>query len=435
MPVAPSVVSMSQRYALLVACLVGMLATSSAARASENPLNSSEKRDTESSPPPPPAGKTDFTIVPVVGGSTDIGIGGGFFAGLTRDNPKFVPYVWNLEAAGFLSVDTKNGAVDLPFADIYAKLSVVHFLGAPLRLEVRPSFTDELTLYYYGMGNASSATPPPGQTMQQYFEYARRHPELFVDVRFKVLDHFAGRVGVHYVETWFDIPNDSKLGIDLRNGSPEVKSLIGPTAGAIADAVFRYGLQLDTRDNETSPHKGTFDELALNISPGGTAALPYRYGEASANLRAYTPLFSKRVTLAARAVADVLFGDVPLYELSRAVDTYALGGSNGVRGIPAQRYYGKVKILGNLEVRAKLFDFHAFGKALTVAGAAFFDGGRVWADTTPQPALDGTSFGLKYGAGGGLRLMSGSAFVLRGDLAWSPDATPIGGYLVAGEIF
>ncbi len=31
--------------------------------------------------------------------------------------------------------------------------------------------------------------------------------------------------------------------------------------------------------------------------------------------------------------------------------------------------------------------------------------------------------------------MSGTAFVLRGDIAWSPDATPIGGYVAAGEIF
>jgi hypothetical protein len=59
----------------------------------------------------------------------------------------------------------------------------------------------------------------------------------------------------------------------------------------------------------------------------------------------------------------------------------------------------------------------------------------VWADTRPQPALDGTGLGLKYGVGGGLRLGSGGSFVLRGDIAWSPDATPIGGYLIAGEIF
>lgn len=155
----------------------------------------------------------------------------------------------------------------------------------------------------------------------------------------------------------------------------------------------------------------------------------------SANLRGYVPLFSPRLTLAVRVVGDVFFGDTPLYELSRAVDTYAIGGSNGVRGVPAQRYYGKVKVFGNVELRAKLFDFKAFGKALTVAGALFFDGGRVWADTSPQPDLDGHGLGLKYGTGGGLRLKSGTAFVLRGDIAWSPDAMPIGGYLVAGETF
>ena len=147
-----------------------------------------------------------------------------------------------------------------------------------------------------------------------------------------------------------------------------------------------------------------------------------------------------RVTLAGRVVGDLLFGDVPLYELSRAVDTYAIGGSNGVRGVPAQRYYGKAKVFGNVELRGKLFDFRAFGKALTLGAAAFLDGGRAWADTTPQPELDGAAnlknaFGLKYGAGGGLRLMSGTAFVLRADVAWSPDATPIGAYVVAGEIF
>jgi outer membrane protein assembly factor BamA len=283
------------------------------------------------------------------------------------------------------------------------------------------------------MGNASSATPPAGQS-RQYFEYARMHPELLADVRFKIVDHFAGRVGLRYVETLYDIPADSKLGQDLRSASPEVKSLIGPTRDEGA-ALFRYGLQFDDRDNEVSPHKGTFDEVAFNWSPGGTPDLPFRYGEASVNLRGYVPLFTRRLTLAVRVVGDLLFGDVPFYELSRAVDTYAIGGSNGVRGVPAQRYYGKVKVFGNAEIRAKLFDIHLFGKPFTVGAAGFFDGGRVWADTTPHPELDGRGVGLKYGVGGGARLMSGTAFVLRADIAWSPDATPIGGYVVAGEIF
>jgi hypothetical protein len=66
---------------------------------------------------------------------------------------------------------------------------------------------------------------------------------------------------------------------------------------------------------------------------------------------------------------------------------------------------------------------------------AFLDGGRVWADTRPAPELDGATAGLKYGVGGGLRVQKGETFVLRADLAWSPDARPIGAYLLAGQLF
>ena len=131
----------------------------------------------------------------------------------------------------------------------------------------------------------------------------------------------------------------------------------------------------------------------------------------------------------------MLFGDPPFAELPRFEDTYAVGGSNGVRGVPQERYYGKVKVFGNVELRVKLLDFHAFSKLWGFGFETFFDGGRVWADTSAHPELDGTGFGLKYGVGGGLRLSSGTAFVIRGDLAWSPDAKPIGAYITGGEMF
>ena len=399
--------------------------------AAENPLNSSEQPGAATMDSRPVGGRNEFTVVPAAGGSTDIGVGGGFFAALTRNQAGYAPYVWNVEAAGFVTFLPRDGGLTVPYTDIYSKLTVNRFLGGPIQLDLRPSFTDEQALYYYGMGNASSAVPPIGQSAK-YFQYARVHPELLFDVRFKVLDHLAGRVGARYVETGFGIPANSKLGDDARSGSPEVKALIGPT-GTEGAALFRYGLQFDDCDNQVSPHKGTFDEVSFNWSPGGTTHLPFRYGEVSVNLRGYFPLFSPRVTVAGRVVGDVLFGDVPFYELSRAVDTYAIGGSNGVRGVPAQRYYGKVKVFGNIEIRARAFDFRLFGKPLTIGAAVFLDGGRLWADTTPQPALDGGALGMKYGVGGGLRLMSGTAFVLRADVAWSPDATPIGGYVVAGR--
>jgi hypothetical protein len=413
--------------------VVCAFATLSSPALADNSLNSSEKAPPVSRATEAPRAHTDFTIVPVVGGSTDIGVGGGFFSGLTRNKIGQDPYVWNLEAAAFVSFGLTNGGVNLPYIDGYSKLTITRFAGSPHQIEIRPSFTDEETLYYFGMGNASAARPPAGESLT-YFRYARIHPSVVADLILKIVDHWAARTGIRFTETWLHIPAHSRLASDFRDGSPEVKALIGET-GTQSVLLFRQGLRFDNRDNEVTPHKGTIDEIEFKWSPGGTSAFPFRYGEASINLRWYVPLFSPRLTLAARIVGDVLFGDPPFYELSRFEDTYAVGGASGVRGVPAQRYYGKVKVFGNAEVRARLWDFSFFGKPMTLGLAAFFDGGRVWADISPQPELDGTGFGLKYGVGGGLRLMSGTAFVLRGDVAWSPDALPIGGYLAAGEIF
>jgi hypothetical protein len=397
----------------------------------DNALNSSEKPD-KTQKPAGPDGKTEFTLLPGVGGSTDIGVGGGFMT-LTRLQAGYVPYVWNLEGAWIATGIVQDGRVKVPYNDGYLKLTVDQFLGAPARFDIRPSFTDEEVLYYYGMGNASNATPPAGQPIH-YFGYGRVHPSLFLDLASRIRDHLSGTLMLRYTASELHIDDGTKLADDRANGSPEVKKLIGPTAGLQSVALLGYSVAFDTRDNEISPHRGTWDEASVNVSPGGTADFPYRYAELEAVARAYVPLGS-RVTLAMRVAGDVLVGNPPFAELPRWGDSYAVGGQSGVRGVPAQRYYGKVKVIGNIEARARFFHFRLLGKRLTLGGAAFADGGRVWADTTPHPELDGTGLGIKYGLGGGLRLSSGTAFVLRADVAWSPDATPVSGYVTAGEIF
>ncbi len=294
---------------------------------------------------------------------------------------------------------------------MYVQLTVPRFLGLPLRLEIRPHYSWETTLGYYGMGNASSAVAPPGAPAT-YFEYGRLHPEISIALRWRVVDHVGGRAGALYTQNWIQVADNSKLADDLKNGSAETKGLLGSTA-AHGVGLVTAGIQWDNRDNEVSSHSGSFDTIDVKFSPGGTKETPYRYGQATAIERAFIPIWNPRIVLAGQLVGDVLVGSPPFYELSRFDDTYAIGGMSGVRGVPGQRYYGKVKVLGNVELRTELVSFHALGKPLLFGAVAFFDGGRVWADTSSQPALDGTfnrtGVGLKYGVGGGLRLQSGSA--------------------------
>lgn len=400
--------------------------------ASGDPLNSSDTagRDPEEASV---AGKTEVNVVPVVGGSTDVGVGGGAFIGIARVKRGYAPYLWNLEGAGTITFLPKNGSVESPYQDVYAKLTIPRFLGAPMQLELRPSYTWEQTLGYYGVGNASGATAPAGKG-SDYFMYGRMHPAGDVLGRIRIVDHVAAVVGARYTHNWIQFADDSKLAADMKSTDAETQSLLGPTSPHSV-VLFRYGLQLDTRDDETSTHSGTFDEASLKLSPGGIESMPYRYGQANFTGRVFVPIWRPRITLATRFVFDALFGDPPFYELSRFDDTYALGGANGVRGIPAQRYSGKIKAFGNAELRTELVTFHALKKEMTFGAVAFFDAGRLWADWKSEPALDGTGIGLKYGTGGGLRLQSGQAFVIRLDVAWSPDATPIGAYFGAGQVF
>ena len=417
--------------ALCIAIAPKALATegnADALNSTDKPTNKSDTSDRRV------GGHNDFNIVPVVGGSTDVGIGGGYFAGLAHIEEGYDPYVWNIESSGFLSFKAREGGgVLLPYQDLYAKLTIPRFWSRSLRLEIRPSYTAETTIHYYGLGNASSAATP-AQASDTYLEYARVHPQVEIDLRWSLADHVIGRTGARYVQNWIDTNDSSKLVDDMRNGSPETKKLLGGTA-AHAVALFSYGLQWDNRDNEASTHEGMFHSLIVRLSPGGAGMFPYRYAETALLAHGFVPLWKHHITLAARVVGDVLFGDAPFYELARFDDTYALGGTTGVRGVPAGRYYGKVKAFGNVELRSEIVSFHALGKPLVFGVTAFFDGGRVWADTSPQPELDGRGLGLKYGTGGGVRVQSEASFVLRADVAWSPDAAPVGIYVAAGQMF
>ncbi|HYP76469.1 MAG TPA: BamA/TamA family outer membrane protein [Polyangiaceae bacterium] len=415
---------------------------SSAAFAAD-PLNSNNRPDEQPAPitAPPDARhpddegpRTEVNVVPVLGGSTDLGFGGGYFAGFARVRKGAVPYIWNIDSSGLITFKySERSGFTSPYQDLYARLTIPRLFGSPLRLEVRPSYTWE-SIDYFGMGNASSRQNADDNPNPDYSKYQRGHPQFDVDVRVRIVDHLAGRVGFRYIYNAIRVPEDSQLAEDLQNGSAEVKQLIGGTESHSV-ALFKYGIQFDTRDNETSTHSGTFDTLDLKLSPGGTEAFPYSYAEATLNLRGFVPLGSKRVTLAVRAVGDWMFGNVPFYELARFDDTYALGGTTGVRGVPAQRYYGKRKVLGNLELRLEVAKFRALGKALALGAVPFFDAGRVWADSDAQPELDGQGLGIKYGYGAGLRLQSGSSFVVRLDVAASPDANPVSGYFSAGQMF
>jgi outer membrane protein assembly factor BamA len=380
--------------------------------------------------------KTEFGIVPLAGGNTDYGLGGGFLTNLAGLDPAVSPYAWRLEAAAFVTFKAKDAAPSEwvnPYQDYYFLLTVPHFLHDRLRLELRPSYTRETTQLYYGLGNASPA--PPDEIPSRDF-YGREHPTLSTRLRWAVAGDLFVELGAAYTENWFALDPQSTLAADMNTGAPAVRALLG-TATRHGVLLAENALIYDSRDSEIAPRRGQYHQLKLRTSPAAGDHLPYQYGQVNATVRFYVPFApaAGRFGLAIRVVGDWQFGNVPFYELARYEDTFAFGGVNGVRGIPGQRYYGRIKLFSNVELRSRLLDFTLLRKPYALGGALFTDFGRLWTDFGAHPELDGSGLGLKYGLGGGLRLQQGKTFMIRVDVAWSPDARPLGAYLTAGHAF
>lgn len=385
--------------------------------------------------PPPAAGShRELNWVPVAGGDSDVGLGVGEVADWARLEPGHAqPFKWRLENGAFITFNLQHGDVIVPFQDYYFLLTWVDLGPAHTRLDVRPAFTDERTLKYYGIGNASAL--PPATVDIRDTEYRRIHPTLLVEARSKLGGAWYALLGNVYTQNWLDVPSTSLLARDRQLGSAEVKSFMRGFDPHAVDLI-ELALGYDSRDSEIVTRHGMYHFIEARLSPAVPGWLPYAYVQLDATAQFYATPVPRWLTVSWRGVADVMMGDPPIYELARFDETPAIGGSKAVRGVPAQRYYGKVKLFQNLEARSELFPFKLGKKSMVLGVAAFLDGGRSWTEISrAHPDLDGTGWGLKYGIGGGLRLQEGQTFVVRADVAWSPDAQPVGAYFAAGEIF
>ncbi len=183
--------------AALVAFVLALLCPTSAR--AEDPLNSSSGMKPVELTVPSGESSTEFNILPVVGGSSDIGIGAGFFAGLARIKPGYEPFLWNLQSASLFTFKLEGGTVTLPYQDLSLKLTVPRLFGAPIRMEILGAYTWETTLRYNGIGNASEMRMPVGAGAD-YDRYKRLHPQIDVSFRVRLVDHVALRFGGRYVQ-------------------------------------------------------------------------------------------------------------------------------------------------------------------------------------------------------------------------------------------
>lgn len=388
--------------------------------------------------------KTRYELAgfPILGGNTDIGFQLGAAATLTRFYNDVFPYEWNVDLLLSASAKSDEG-LRLVQQSHVLRLDAPDLLEGRARLDTRLSFQRTINAGYFGVGNAAPATPAsdpcaPGRRFQYLQEEGRVRGIGRIHTPVQGLDVALG----------FNLRGEdpsvycgSKLAADLAPSQPggtpavvggEPTFLGGGSAGAM----------LDTRDSEFITTRGIFYQLGVS-GTGGTAE-HVGYGEVAAVLAHYAPLGGPFI-FAGRFVGSLQFGRVPFYDLQQGgvfEPQYLFGSENGVRGVPAGRYAGQIKILSNLEIRSTPFPkFHLLGQLFRIGTTTFFDVGRVWSGYSAASTADGTSVGLKFGAGGGLFLQWGEAAIFRVEAAYSPDAVaenpslPIGIYVSDGLMF
>jgi len=376
---------------------------------------------------------TEFAALPIVGADSDVGIGGGVIASLARVRPDLEPHLWRLEAVGMTTVKQVEGDWDVRYADLSLMLSLPHVIRDRLGLTLRASYTQETALSYYGMGNAAQVTGsrPEGDA---YYAFDWTHPRAEATAEIQLGGSFELSTGASYTHNRITAPAQGQLAVDSQSPDAELRHLteLVPEHDVVT---FSVGLNWDTRDDEVSPERGHYHSLRFDLSPSTGEQVPYRWMRTDLVLRQYVPLWPDRLVAAARLLGDALFGQPPFYELARFDSSFAVGGTRGMRGVPAPGYYGMLKLIANLELRARLFSLDLFDKDYDFGMVAFTDFGRVFADYGSLSELDGPGLGVKVSLGAGVRVRAGKSFVLRADVAASPGEGSTAAYLTAGHLF
>lgn len=380
----------------------------------EDATGGSGRTNTLDRPPEEKKG-LDAIGVPLVSYNSDLGWGFGLVGGGYYYSPGYLPYRHAIAGQGFI---TTRGV-----QNHWLRYDGPQLLGKA-RLEVRGEYRRELRAPFYGPGNQSSPEFVPGRSDEEPYSFDYFFPGGWARIRgkpagpLKKLELFAG-YGYHWVRV---IPYEASM---LERAAP--RGLEGGSHGQVFT-----GATWDTRDNESDPTRGGVEEIALRFS-GSPTVSDYTYAGVTLSERRYFQLGSPKLIFAQRVVFDFLMGDVPFFEWAAfggVSGGEGIGGMSSVRGVPRNRYQGKVKAVSNSELRFYPFAFQLLGEPVKVGGVAFFDMGRVWHENV----TDGPWHAWHPGVGGGLRLARRAA-VVRFDVGVATETRRPGLYVTFGHMF
>jgi outer membrane protein assembly factor BamA len=254
-------------------------------------------------------------------------------------------------------------------------------------------------LGYYGVGNDTQYSRDSVTSVGAYFyRVSRTRLTARATLQRRLIGPVRLLAGATLARIDFRaLPSPSVFAKDLSSGA------VDPATVPFTDRVARAGVVIDSRDNETDPHRGALLELLFASGHGYTRTT----GSARVQVRPVS-----RLVLAARLAAEGMGGNPPLavqQEMESSDQPFvAVGGYRSLRAYYDGRFTGRGKLLGGLEARVAL---QSIGDAMELKLVAFYDAGRVF-DTGEAVRL--TTTGLHRSGGGevAVRLLRNSLVVM-----------------------
>ena len=219
----------------------------------------------------PPKRRTEVDGFPVLGGTSDVGFGGGAIGAIERHEPGYARYKWRL-SGGSLTMfkpGRRGAGGHLTYQDYYLRLSVPNLAGGIARLEARASYTRQAPVHYYGIGNAS-VQRPRGQLHAATTTTRASTPPCGSRCGLRSADRSSSAWATATRRTG----TASDLARSWRKTSPRPIARSARSSAARATPrwiFFEYALLYDTRDDELEPRSGQYHKFQVRFSPGGSS--------------------------------------------------------------------------------------------------------------------------------------------------------------------
>jgi hypothetical protein len=296
----------------------------------------------------------DWRFGPGFGFNSDDGIivGGGPI--LYKHGLYAKPYVYRMSLIGSYAFTAKSYSIKYT-GEFYSIIK-----GAKVGLDLGKTELD--ITRFYGLGNETVLDKD--LDTKDFYKVGQELINISPSFEFPLNKKYSFTISPFYKYSDVSYDQNTLLGQNPQTDGIGVEKFMG----------INSAIKFDTRDNAVETYKGLYAQLFGNYTPE-ILKNNFKFGKAGFDLRAYVSSDTvKGITLVLRTFGGKVWGKHSFYE------SFFLGGINSLKGFSRERFAGDGVLLGQAELRMRLFRVNILIPGL-LGISAFGGTGRVYLES------------------------------------------------------